>query len=610
MNGRALPRWKKAVLGLALAGAFLIGALGLLELALRVSGYGHAPGFWRVQTDAHGQRWIRENPWVTAPFFAPELVRRPQPFRLPEKKPAAAYRIFVLGSSAAMGDPEPSFSAARLLGAMLRAAYPAIHFEVVNAGVTAINSHVVRGIARDCARLQPDLFVVYEGNNEVIGPFGPATVFTPVLRRPAAIRAAVALRGLRTGQLLAAVARRGHPGADLEDWGGMQMFLRHEVAADDPRLATTAELFEDNLRAIARAGTDAGATVVLATVLTNQKDFSPFQSRHRAGLSEADRQAFESAMGTGTKALSSGDTANAEASFRTAVGLDAAFAEAHFQLGKCLEARGEYGEAKQEYQRALDLDVLRFRTDSRLNDTIRRVAASAGAGVVLDDLEKAGEEESRHRILGDELLYEHVHLTFRGTYVVARDLFRAVTADLLARGRITAADAQKDSLSLAQLRAQLAFTTYEQAMITKELLARFRRPPFTAQTSNAQRVNQYAMRDARAAQLLSLLESHQAITTIYQQAIAANPGDWVLERNFGLALVANGRAAEAKPHLLNALEVISDERDTLFGLILAQRALGETDEMEKRLQQLRRLEPRYPGLQELQEGTADRKGNH
>ena len=37
--------------------------------------------------------------------------------------------------------------------------------------MAAINSHVVLPIAKDAARYEPDLFVVYLGNNEVIGPF-------------------------------------------------------------------------------------------------------------------------------------------------------------------------------------------------------------------------------------------------------------------------------------------------------------------------------------------------------------------------------------------------------------------------------------------------------
>ena len=51
-----------------------------------------------------------------------------------------------------MGDPEPAFGAGRYLEALLRERFPARKFEVVNVAITAINSHVIRAIARDCAR--------------------------------------------------------------------------------------------------------------------------------------------------------------------------------------------------------------------------------------------------------------------------------------------------------------------------------------------------------------------------------------------------------------------------------------------------------------------------
>jgi hypothetical protein len=51
---------------------------------------------------------------------------------------------------------------------------------VVNAAVTAINSHVVRPIVHDLTRREADLFIVYTGNNEVVGPFGAGTVFSPL----------------------------------------------------------------------------------------------------------------------------------------------------------------------------------------------------------------------------------------------------------------------------------------------------------------------------------------------------------------------------------------------------------------------------------------------
>lgn len=599
MSAPRLSWLKKALLGCILAAVLVVVALSTVEMGLRLFGYGHAPGFWRKETDRQGRTSIRENWWVTAPFFAPELVRRPQPFRLPAEKAPESYRIFVLGSSAAMGDPEPSFSISRTLEVMLGAAYPKIRFEVVNAGVTAINSHVVRGIAQDCARLQPDLFVVYEGNNEVIGPFGPGTVFTPVLRSSGAVKAAIYMRGLRTGQALTALARKSKTSSGQpEDWGGMQMFLQHEIAADDPRLETTDQMFEANLRSIARTGVEAGATVLLGTVLTNQRDFSPFQSRHRADLDAGQLSQWTAEFEAGNAAATTADWPEAERHLRAALALDDGFAETHFRLGRALMRTGRWEDAKAEFQRALDLDRLRFRTDSQLNETIRRVAATEGERVQLVDLVRAAEVQTPGGILGDEMLYEHVHLSFRGTYSVARELFGAVTNDLRRRGRLLPAEFVRQPMPTDEVRERLAFTTYEQAMIGKEMLARLKRAPFTSQSSNEERVAGYARRDAHATQLLSQPESAETIFAIYARALERAPDDWVLHRNYGMALVAMNKAELGKTELLKALTTIPDDPDTLFALILAHRALNESTEATRRTEELRKLAPNFPGLQE------------
>lgn len=99
-----------------------------------------------------------------------------------------------------MGDPDPGFSFWRVLDKLLCARYPGIKFEVIPVAMVAINSHVCRAIVHECARYDPDLFIMYMGNNEVVGPYGPGTVFSPILGNLPLIRLAIALRSTRIGQ--------------------------------------------------------------------------------------------------------------------------------------------------------------------------------------------------------------------------------------------------------------------------------------------------------------------------------------------------------------------------------------------------------------------------
>jgi hypothetical protein len=104
------------------------------------------------------------------------MARTPHETIIATPKPDGVYRIFLFGESAA-GDPEPDFGLARMLTVLLEARFPGTRFEVINAAVTAINSHVVRGIGASSLAHELDLWLLYMGNNEVIGPYGAGTVF-------------------------------------------------------------------------------------------------------------------------------------------------------------------------------------------------------------------------------------------------------------------------------------------------------------------------------------------------------------------------------------------------------------------------------------------------
>ena len=591
MPALSLPR--KLLFATIVAGSVLVLLLGGLDAALRLTGSGHSAHFFRRATLPGGETVWRENRWCTAPWFSTALVRRPQPVRLPVKKAPGTCRIFVLGSSAAMGDPEPSFSFARVLEKMLQAAYPSTRFEVVNTAITAVNSHVVRGVAEDCAELEPDLFIVYEGNNEVIGPFGPVGVFAPFLRHEAAIRIAAWLKTTRTGQLLGSLGRRDVP----VGWGGMGMFLQQQITADDPRLDAVRAHFRANLLAIAASGRRAGATTLLCTVLTNQRDFAPFLSHHRPGLTPSDLAQWEARLTEAARAQQAGDLPAAEGAYRAAYAIDDRHAGLAFRFGRFALQAGRDLDARDLLQRALDLDTLRFRTDSSLNRAIRDLGAAPPPGLEVVDLAETLARRAPHGVAGDELLYEHVHLTFRGAYESARELFPRIAAELARRGLV--AGPVPVPFDYDEARVRLGYNTYEQAMIAHELLNRFRQPPFAGQADIAMRRRAWELRSEQAAQLLARPYATAALGALARRAIELAPDDWILARNTGAMLVARGAPADALPMLERAARWIDDDVDTLIALGRAQQALGRGQEATATFARARLLEPDDPGLPKL-----------
>ena len=291
-----LHGWRGWLLRLSLLVLSPILFFGLLEAGLRLGGYGYPTGFF-LGPDANGT--CTTNYRFGWRFFPRSLARSPHPCVL-SAKPAGSIRIFVLGGSAAMGTPDPSFNFGRTLAVMLREQFPDVQFEVVNAAMTAINSHVALEIARDCAARQPDLFVVYMGNNEVIGPYGPGTVFQRWSPSLGMIRTSLWVKSTRVGELLGDIVGcfRGDQGSPGH-WRGMEMFMKNPVAADDPRMTAVYDNYRRNLTDICGVARRERAAVVLSTVAVNLRDFPPLASLHRSDLAAEDLGKWESIYKTG-----------------------------------------------------------------------------------------------------------------------------------------------------------------------------------------------------------------------------------------------------------------------------------------------------------------------
>src|SRR5206468_760208 len=140
-----------------------------------------------------------------------------------------------------------------------------------------------------------DLWILYMGNNEVVGPFGAGTAFGKKSLSRHLIGPSLALKATRTGQCLDSLLSRFNPTpASKKEWGGMGMFLENQVRHDDPRMAGVYDSFQQNLDDILRTGRRSGAKIVLSTVASNRKNCAPMASLHRPGFAGADLERWDS----------------------------------------------------------------------------------------------------------------------------------------------------------------------------------------------------------------------------------------------------------------------------------------------------------------------------
>lgn len=449
---------------------------GLVEGGLRLAGFGTRSDFFIPDEDKPG--FYCTNPTFTELFLPAHFGIRPLNFRLKKTKEAGTIRVFVLGESAAQGTPEPAFGFAAQLQAQLASRYAGRKIEVFNLGITAINSHVVYQVARQLPDFAPDLFVVYLGNNEVIGPYGPGSAYLATMPPLWAIRASVGVRSTRTGQLLLRLLPRfGGGGTKAPEWRGMETFAQNTVRGNDPRLEAVYGNFERNLRDIIELATGAGAKTVLATVVANLKDSSPFVSLHRADLTPAELAAWKTVFDDGRLAFDLDENDRARARLTEALRLDAEYADTHFLLGRLAEARGEVTAARQHYLDALHWDALRFRPDPRINDIIRRVARAAGPAVQLVDAARAlgADAASSAPLCGHEFLFEHVHFNWDGNARLAGLLAEACVP------LIAAKPASTGGLSSAECAEELGYTEYGRLTMLSTIAKLTSKPPFTNQ---------------------------------------------------------------------------------------------------------------------------------
>jgi tetratricopeptide (TPR) repeat protein len=526
-QGRGTGFWAPRIAA-ALVGPVVL--LAVLEALLRVAGVGYSTDL-TVPCTLQGRPAACYNLFFPAPFFPPGMIKTPQAYAIPIDKPKETYRIFVLGESAAMGDPDPAYAFSRYLEVMLRERYPTMKFEVVNTGSVAINSHVLLPIAQGLAKQKPDLFIIYSGNNEVVGPYGPVTALTSSSMLLPVIRASIFLHSTRIGQLLSQV------GEQKKEWRGMEMFLDKQVHASSPLMKYSYDNFEQNLRDTVAVARSSGARVIVSTVATNLKDCAPFASQHQEDLTEEALRSWELLVQQGIELENARSYDDALQRYQAALHIDGEYAELEFRIARVKWMQGDYAAAKAHFMRARDLDTLRFRADSRINE-INRVVGSSAAGVELVDADTIFSERSPNGITGSELVYEHVHMTPLGNYTLARAMFKQIASKLsVANGPELQGT---DIPSEAECERVLAFTSHDQTRIAAEMLQRLQRPPFTNQLNHPEQVLRLAI------QAQSPDENPTATAGEYQRAIAQKPDDRILHYNYGLFLFAYNPAAGAQ----------------------------------------------------------------
>jgi len=524
------------------------------ELVCRLVGLYRPTGFLIMTPD---KRYYAPNQDFLRQFYSGDAaVGKILPFRAQIDKPRDTRRIVIIGESAAQGTPEPAFGFARILQLILRRADPHLRIEVINAAMRGVDSTILAVAAKDLIQLRPDLFVLYIGNNEVVGLHGARGSL------------GLAVNGLRKGLQHTAIGqiltRIVPTGTSTQD---MAYFRRHRVAMADPRRKAVYRRLAGNLDRICRLAADNRIGVVLCTVAVNLKDCPPFGSLHGPDLDPSSLSRWQGLYRDAIAAEALGRIDQAISSFEAANRIDDGFAELHFRLARCLEKAGQSDLAFQHFRMACDLDALAFRADSRINEVIRDLARRwQASNVRLVDIEAAMAAKG---IPGQQYFHDHVHLNFEGDHLVACSIAPAVWKAL-------GLDGQPGLPSVQDCAAGLAYNTFAQLQMAAGMLQTTSRPPFLdqldhdhVQKANAQWL-EAAMKGITPGQL-------QAAADAYSAALANDPNDWYIHRLYAYLALWRQDAKAAIDHLDAAVRLFPEHLPTvlLYGSVLAQAGLNQ-----------------------------------
>ncbi len=575
LRPRQLPRWRVFVYGLL---AVLLG-LGLLfgvgEVALRWAGYGVEPALFRPAPDGFSYSQAEYGRL----YFPQRLVREGYPTRFRTHKAPGTFRVFVLGESAAMGFPSPRFGLPRLLEVMLRESFPEVRFEVVNAALAGINSYAVLALAREVAAYEPDVVVLYAGNNEVVGPFGPGTAFGTGTPPYWLARLVLWLRTWRLGQWIDAQVDR-LTGVGNTTWGGMAMFVEHPVSSSHPALPGVYDSFRRNLRAIFHSLQAQDVPVVAATLAVNLDDCPPFLSAPAGDATKQERR-----QQAATAAQAAKDAAGIAAVWREAVAADPDWAEAWYQLGRALRGQGDTAAARQALSTARDLDTLRFRADSRINAVIREEARAAGVPLV-DAEELVVAQPGR---TSADFFWEHVHLNFEGNHLLASALLPEIAGLVRARFPRTP---ERPVPGIEEVIRLSGYTPLERGESAASIVTMFGQAPFTLQSGQETRLDKMKAQVTLAASdlLATDLEALQADLAAESRRHPDDPGLLIAraqvlgrQQRWGEAAELIRRVVELQPNDLAAWTNLGDR------LLRA----GRTDEAAAPLRRALALDPSH-----------------
>ncbi len=475
--------------------------LSLLELFLRVINYGGDQSI--VATiERKGKMFYTMSQSAGKKYFNKDryYYRKGSHDYFEIEKTPNTVRVFCFGASTTAGFPyEYNAIPSEFLRERLATSYPDKNIEVINTAIAATNSFTVVEFEKELVRYQPDLFVVYMGQNEFYGAYGVGSTISAGKNRWL-IKTNLWLQHFRTYLLLENVINSVLGMTKSEKTNGdvtlmEEMIQNGSIAFNSSDYLTAREIFKENYDEVIKIAKENNIPIIISTLVTNEKDLPPFVSMNSKQISEAENKKCKELYNSGLEDENKNDYETAIRKFQNSILIDPTQANVHYELGKCFLALKDFDSAKKYFILAKDLDGLRFRAPSEYNIIIRQLPRQHN--VLLADVESIFRKNSTNGIIGNDLLIDHVHPNVRGYFLMAKSWFQAIKENKLIKSN------NKNFLDDDSLLWQNAPVTYLDSAIGELKIKLLKsKPPF--QNENATTIDEPANFIERQAYLLTI----------------------------------------------------------------------------------------------------------
>lgn len=341
-------------------------------------------------------------------------------------KPAGEFRIFVFGGSTVQGNPfsiETSFPS--YLQVALEKADPSHPWKVINCGGVSYASYRLAPIMQECLAYEPDLFVFCEGHNEFLEDVS----YAYVREMPDAVTTVFGLLNrLRSFRLLRSALLRFRGSPDLSTDSQSATFLRPVLTTDvdtlldhdggfavyhrdDAHAAAVVSHFRSNLQRMINLCHQHDVPLLMILPPSNLSDCPPFKPEFSESLPESERSRIAELLKR-ARQLAASRLTEATALAQEATEVDPRYALAWYELGHLQFAARDFTAAERSFRRARDEDTCPLRMTSSLEAAMNEVAEDNRLPFLnAHELLRAN---TANGIIGDNVLVDHVHPSFRG----------------------------------------------------------------------------------------------------------------------------------------------------------------------------------------------------